>query len=96
MAMTSPIFETVNPTNQERKVDPIRVLLVEDDEDYREIVGDELSWHGFAVRSFADGELLLGSLDITAEADVIVLDWRLPTISGIDLLVRTENYIRQY
>jgi two-component system response regulator ChvI len=84
--MTSPIFETVNPTNQERKADPIRVLLVEDDEDYREIVGDELSWHGFAVRSFADGELLLGSLDITAEADVIVLDWRLPTISGIDLL----------
>jgi two-component system response regulator ChvI len=84
--MTSPIFEPVNPTNQERKADPIRVLLVEDDDDYREIVGDELSWHGFAVRSFADGELLLGSLDITAEADVIVLDWRLPTISGIDLL----------
>ena len=29
---------------------------------------------------------LLGSLDAAAEADVIVLDWRLPTISGIDLL----------
>jgi two-component system response regulator ChvI len=45
-----------------------------------------LSWHGFAVRSFADGASLLGSLDITADADVIVLDWRLPNISGIDLL----------
>jgi two-component system response regulator ChvI len=81
-----PIFEPANPTNQERKADPIRVLLVEDDEDYREIVGSELSWHGFAVRSFADGDSLLGSLDSAADADVIVLDWRLPNISGIDLL----------
>jgi two-component system response regulator ChvI len=89
--MTSPIFEPVNPTNQERKTDPIRVLLVEDDEDYREIVGSELSWHGFAVRGFADGDSLLGSLDTAAYADVIILDWRLPTISGIDLL----SHLRQ-
>ena len=76
----------MNPTNQESKTNPIRVLLVEDDEDYREIVGSELSWHGFAVRSYADGASLLGSLDTAAEADVIILDWRLPNISGIDLL----------
>jgi two-component system response regulator ChvI len=67
-------------------MDSIRVLIVEDDKHYREIVGDELSWHGFAVRSFADGDSLLGALDTVANADVIVLDWRLPTISGIDLL----------
>jgi two-component system response regulator ChvI len=70
----------------EGEADPIRVLIVEDDESYREIVSSELEWHGFAVRSFADGGELLGSLDAAAEADVIVLDWRLPTISGIDLL----------
>ena len=29
---------------------------------------------------------MLGSLHATDEADVIVLDWRLPTVSGIDLL----------
>jgi len=81
-----PIFEPANQTNQECKADPIRVLLVEDNEDYREIVGSELSWHGFAVRSFADGDSLLSSLDAAPGADVIVLDWRLPTISGIDLL----------
>jgi hypothetical protein len=28
----------VNPTNQESKTNPIRVILVEDDEDYRETV----------------------------------------------------------
>ena len=70
----------------EGQADPIRVLVVEDDENYREIVSSELEWHGFAVRSFGDGDALLGSLDAAAEADVIVLDWKLPTISGIDLL----------
>jgi two-component system, OmpR family, response regulator ChvI len=81
-----PSFQPANPINQEGKASLIRLLLVEDDEDYREIVGSELSWHGFTVRSFVDGDSLLVSLDATAEADIIVLDWRLPTISGIDLL----------
>jgi two-component system, OmpR family, response regulator ChvI len=86
MSLGLPIFKPANPINQERKAAPIRVLLVEDDEDYREIVGSELSWRGFAVRSFADGASLLGSLDTVTDADIIVLDWRLPNISGIDLL----------
>jgi two-component system, OmpR family, response regulator ChvI len=68
------------------KPDPIRVLFVEDDENYREIVGDELSYYGFVVHSFADGEALLGSLGTAVDADVILLDWALPDISGIDLL----------
>jgi two-component system response regulator ChvI len=74
------------------KTDPIRVLFVEDDENYREIVGDELSEHGFAVHSFADGDSLLGSLDTAADADVIVLDWGLPNISGIDLLPQLRQH----
>jgi two-component system, OmpR family, response regulator ChvI len=75
----------------EGEADPIRVLVVEDDENYREIVSSELEWHGFAVRSFADGDALLDSLDAAGDADVIVLDWRLPTISGIDLLPRLRQ-----
>jgi two-component system response regulator ChvI len=75
-------------TNQER---PIRILWVEDDEDYRQIVEDELAWHGFTVRSFEDGESLLRSLDAAVDADVIVLDWRLPNISGIDLLTQLRQ-----
>lgn len=74
------------------KTNPIRVLFVEDDEDYRATVGDALSDHGFAVRSFADGDSLLGSLDTAADADVIVLDWGLPKISGIDLLPRLRRH----
>jgi len=76
---------------EEGEANPIRVLIVEDDANYREIVSSELAWHGFAVSSFANGDALLGSLDAAAEADIIVLDWRLPTISGIDLLLQLRQ-----
>jgi two-component system response regulator ChvI len=65
---------------------PIRALLVEDDLDYRQALADELSDHGFSVRSFSDGAALLASLAVAADTDVIVLDWVLPGISGIVLL----------
>ena len=70
----------------------IRILFVEDDKYYRDALGAELSEHGFAVHSFADGASLLGSLDSAAEADVIILEWTLPKTSGIDLLRQLRRH----
>src|SRR5580692_299738 len=70
----------------------IRILFVEDDKYYRDALGAELSDHGFAVHSFADGASLLGSLDSAAEADVIVVEWTLPKTSGIDLLRQLRRH----
>lgn len=83
--------EAVKATTEEPEQDRIRVILVEDDQDYRLIVEDELAWHGFHVHSFADGMSFLSSLEAAAEADVIVLDWRLPDISGVDLLTELRQ-----
>ena len=63
-----------------------RILFVEDDEGYREILSDELLQQGFAVQSFGDGASLLDSIATGAEGDVIILDWKLPKTLGIDLL----------
>jgi len=68
------------------KNDTIRVLLVEDDQYYREALADELSDYGISAQRFADGVSLLQALDDGVDADVIVLDWALPNTSGIDLL----------
>jgi len=68
------------------KAELIRVLLVEDDQSFREVLADELSEHGFSVQSFADGASLLAAIDAALDADIIVLDWSLPKTSGIDLL----------
>src|SRR5437660_12292912 len=68
------------------KMDVIRVLFVEDDDDYREALAGDLSDRGFSVQGFADGASFLESLDVAIDADVVLLDWALPQTSGIDLL----------
>jgi two-component system response regulator ChvI len=71
--------------------DLIRVLHVEDDPNYREVVADQLSDHGFVVRSFADAMSLADGLAVSSEADIILLDWDLPDVSGIELLVELRQ-----
>ena len=69
----------------------IRVLHVEDDPNCREAMADQLSDHGFVVRSFADAMSLAGGLAASSEADIILLDWDLPGVSGIELLVELRQ-----
>ena len=78
------------PSSATRK---IRVLSVDDDPLYRETLLDLLSDRGFAVRGFADAASFLDALDAAAEAEakVLLLDWNLPEISGIDLLLRLRK-----
>ena len=74
------------------KMNAIRVLFVEDDDDYREALAGDLADHGFSVRGFADGASFLEALDGAAvDADVVILDWSLPQTSGIDLLPRMRR-----
>jgi two-component system, OmpR family, response regulator ChvI len=70
---------------------PIRLIFVDDDDDYREAAAAELVDLGFVVESFADGASMLASVTDGIVADVIVLDWSLPTMSGIDLLPRLRR-----
>ena len=70
---------------------PVRLIFVDDDDDYREAAAAELVALGFAVESFADGASMLASVTDGVAADVIVLDWSLPTMSGIDLLPRLRR-----
>jgi len=69
----------------------IRVLHVEDDPNCREAIADQLSDHGFVVRSFADAMSLADGLALSSEADIILLDWDLPDVSGIELLVELRQ-----
>ncbi len=71
--------------------DLIRVLHVEDDPNCREAIADQLSDHGFVVRSFADAMSLADGLAVSSEADIILLDWDLPDVSGIELLVELRQ-----
>src|SRR6202158_192521 len=68
-----------------------RVVLVESDQYYREVLTVELLRQGFVVHAFADGASLLGSLVTAGDADVAVLDWDLPRMSGIKLMAELRR-----
>jgi two-component system response regulator ChvI len=66
--------------------DVLRVVHVEDDPGWREVIADQLPDHGFVVHSFADATSLADGLAVASDADIILLDWDLPDVSGIQLL----------
>jgi two-component system, OmpR family, response regulator ChvI len=76
-----------NQQKAELRRELIKVLHVEDDPNCREAIADQLSDHGFVVRSFADAMSLADGLAASSEADIILLDWDLPGVSGVELLV---------
>ena len=99
--MTTPMKENVvawpssNPVPRPKAggdgEEPIRLIFVDDDDDYREAAAAELVDLGFVVETFADGASMLASVADGIVADVIVLDWSLPNMSGIDLLPRLRR-----
>ena len=62
------------------------VVLVDDDELFREVLSADLVERGFAVACFPDGRSFLEALSNGMEAQVALLDWGLPEMSGFELL----------
>ena len=61
-----------------------RVLLVDGDAEVRDVVAAMLEAVGFTIESVPTGERALERLT-QGDIDMVVLDWTLPGISGIDL-----------
>jgi two-component system response regulator RegX3 len=60
------------------------ILLVEDDEAMQYVIARTLESEGFDVERAADGEAGLASAR-ARQFDVVLLDWMLPKLSGIEL-----------
>ncbi len=72
----------------------MRILVVEDEKDIAGFIKDGLEEEGYAVDTTYNGkdglEMALGNID---SYDILLLDWMLPGMSGIDICrnVRKEN-----
>jgi two-component system response regulator ChvI len=64
------------------------VALVDDDDLYREALAAELGDHGFKVHAFADGESCLAALKQGLATELVLLDWTLPRLQGLEVLQR--------
>ena len=63
-----------------------RLLLVDDDDFFRESLGLNLIDEGFAVTSFSNGNDTLKYFEAGGDADVLLLDWRMPGMDGLEVL----------
>ncbi|MEQ3626583.1 MAG: phosphate regulon transcriptional regulator PhoB [Celeribacter sp.] len=66
-----------------------RILLVEDEPAQREVLAYNLEAEGFAVTTAGTGDEALLLVEESAP-DVIVLDWMLPGVSGIEICRRLK------
>ena len=66
------------------------VLIVEDEPEIREMLNFSLTRAGFTVIQAATGEMALQRLD-TALPDILIVDWMLPGMSGVELAKRIRR-----
>lgn len=72
-----------------------RILVVEDDQDIRDLMVLHLERAGHKVESVADGTHALKSLG-AASYDLVVLDWMIPAPSGVEVVAwlrRRQNTV---
>ena len=67
------------------------LIIVEDDDYYREAVETELRAEDFEVHSFKDGSSMLTAVGQGLRADAVILDWTLKDMSGIGLLTQMKE-----
>ena len=64
---------------------PASLLLVDDDATFRQVMAKELSRLGYQIEGVGTGEEAIRRI-AAAEPDVVLLDMRLPGMSGLDVL----------
>lgn len=64
---------------------PNRLVLVDDDELLREVLAGNLTQAGYEVQVFSDPLQALQAIP-GVHADLLILDWKMPGMSGLELL----------
>jgi DNA-binding response OmpR family regulator len=67
----------------------VKVLLVDDEEEFVTALAERLEFRGFAPRVALDGEQALRLLD-EWDAELMVLDLRMPGLGGCEVLRRAK------
>ncbi len=71
--------------------DALRILLVDDDELFRESLSMNLADAGFAVSEAETGAAALALLAAPPLPDLVLLDWKMPGMNGIEALRRMRE-----
>jgi len=83
-AATAPLFRPDSVPPMPAKPPSLRVLVIDDEESIRQLVQEILSSEGHRVESTDSGQAAL-ELILRQDYDVIVSDWKMPGLNGINL-----------
>jgi two-component system, OmpR family, response regulator ChvI len=64
----------------------VQLIIVDDDHLFRETLALTLIDEGYEVATFSGGSAALDHLSSGGRADVVLLDWRMPGMSGLEVL----------
>jgi DNA-binding NarL/FixJ family response regulator len=67
-----------------RRLRPLRVLIVDDDEAVRNVLADVLAEEGMEIAGCAGNAIEGVSLALTHSPDIVILDFRMPGLNGIE------------
>ncbi|MCB0533033.1 MAG: response regulator [Lewinellaceae bacterium] len=77
-----------------------KLLLVDDDPDSRDILGEMLTGFGFQVSLAASGEEALEMIKTAYDAgdafEVLIVDWKMPGLNGLDTVRHIRRQIEAY
>lgn len=74
----------------EQRAEAARILVVDDEASIVDAVATALRYEGFTVEEARDGRDALAAVE-RFEPDLLILDWRLPDIQGIEVLRRIRE-----
>jgi CheY-like chemotaxis protein len=89
MATGFPVFVTITMLCRTMP----SVLIVDDEKDARDVLSRFLQKAGFAVRAVPNGQQALVAIGI-ALPDVVLLDWMMPEMNGVNFLEVIRSYLR--
>ncbi len=69
----------------------LNIVLVDDDAPFRESLRLNLVDEGFHVRDFSNGPAALDHIGDGENVDLVLLDWKMPEVSGLDVLKRLRQ-----
>ncbi|WP_209045399.1 response regulator [Rhizorhabdus histidinilytica] len=70
---------------------PLRILIADDDELLSEMMTLQLAEAGCEVHCVADGRLALAAIE-DSSFDVLITDWQMPNLDGINLVRHLRTY----
>lgn len=68
--------------------DPTLIGIVDDDPLFRETLAGNLGDAGYEVRDWDNGEAFLAQVEGGPRPDLLLLDWKMPGLNGIEVLKR--------